>query len=270
MSWAKVDPINAADLPVHESPTGSRRVHLNEGTDGFRLSLLTLPPGWVSPYAGNELEYHTFHEEAFALEGIHHFGHWRDFCSPGYLNHPAYWVHPSDEATDTGTRLLMKYGGPFDINYLPFPENWDGVEFIAPTGEATHDPRLRGVTGVDLDEVPWEPVFSQDMRPIQNFQAKTLYRNEVTGWTTWMMRLPEGWRGVGPRRSWPAGDELFVVEGDLTIDRGAGQVRLTAGGYYCNPDRYIEGGANDSSEGGCVAIRWSRGAEHLVLPSIKI
>lgn len=269
MSWAKVDPINVADLPEQASPTGSRRVVLNEGTEGFRLSLLTLPPGWTSPYAGNGLEFHTCHEEVINLEGILHFGHWRDFTAPGYLNHPPYWVHPSDESTETGLRLLVKYAGPFDIDYLPFPDEWDGVEFIAPTGADRADPRLRGVTGVNLDDLPWEPVFSQEMRPIHNYEAKTLYRNEATGWTTWLMRLPPGWRGVGPQRSWPAGDELFVIEGDLTIDHGAGPVRLTAGSYYCRPDRYIEGGANDFSESGCLAIRWTRGAEHLILPPIR-
>jgi hypothetical protein len=269
MSWEPVDPINAADLPEQVSPTGSRRVILNAGRDGYRLSLLTLPPGWVSPYAGNGLEFHRCHEEVFNLDGVLRFGHWRDFAAPGYLNHPPYWVHPSDESTDTGVRLLVKYAGPFDIDYLPIPPDWDGIEFIAPVGAGLVDPRLRGVTGVDLDTLPWEPVFrhGSDARPTA--EAKTLYQNEVTGWTTWLMRLPSGWRGVGPPRTWPAGDELFVIAGDLTIDHGNGPVRLTAGGYYCRPDRFVEGGERDFSESGCLAVRWTRNASHLVLPPVR-
>lgn len=266
MSWKAVAPCNVNDLPAQANASGTSRQTLFEDPEsGFRTSVMTMGPGWSSPYAGNGLEFHSCQEEVFNLSGILHFGRWRDFSAPGYLNHPPYWVHPSDESTETGLRLLVKYAGPFDIDYTPFPENWDGTEFVARPDQA--DVGLPGVTGVNLDDLAWEPVSYQDLTPL-HYDAKTLYRNEATGWTTWLMRIPAGWRGVGMRRSTPAGDEMFVLEGDLTVSRPE-KVRLTAGGYYCDPDRFIDGGSNELSENGCLAIRWTRNAHHLVLPPIR-
>lgn len=268
MSWKAVPPCNVSDIAVQTSPSGaSRQILYEDPESGFRTSVMTMPPGWKSPYSGNGLEFHSSQEEVFNLSGILHFGSWRDFSAPGYLNHPPYWVHPSDEVTDTGLRLLVKYAGPFDINYTPFPENWDGTEFVAAAGKDRADTRLTGVVGINHEDLAWEPVLYQDLTPLK-YDAKVLYRNEVTGWTTWLMRIPAGWRGVGMRRSTSAGDELFVLEGDLTVSRPE-SVLLTEGGYYCDPDRFIDGGSNEFSENGCIAIRWTRDAHHLVLPPVR-
>src|SRR5262249_30720168 len=100
------------------------------------------------------------------------------------------------------------------------------------------------------------------------YEAKSVYFDDDDGWLTWLMRVPAGWSGQGPVRRLPGADEMYVVDGDLTLDRGDGPLQLTAGSYFCDPDQLVDGGSSERSDKGCLAIRWTRGANHLVLPAV--
>ena len=68
---------------------------------------------------------------------------------------------------------------------------------------------------------------------------------------------------------WQVGDEMFILEGDVWVDRGNGPVHLVGPSYYSDPNSFVDGGSSERSENGCVAIRWTNGADHLVLPPIR-
>ncbi|HEX9820946.1 MAG TPA: cupin domain-containing protein [Methylomirabilota bacterium] len=74
---------------------------------------------------------------------------------------------------------------------------------------------------------------------------KLLRRNAETGESTALVRLEPGARV--PAHTHPAGEEVFVVEGDLLIGRD----RLTAGDYLYTPP---DGKHAASSAGGCVFL----------------
>lgn len=258
-----VAPTNIADIPAEVRPNGSvRRVLYRDEETTATTFVYTLPAGWISQYAAGNLVYHSKREEFFNLSGTFQFGDWYEFVSPGYVNHPPYWVHPSDERTASGVTLLCKYFVPNTLDFLDIPPDWDGAQFRAP---GTPDDPLAGeAVNLAIDKLAWHPVADSAGAPL-GFEAITLYVDEE-GWTTWLMRVPAGWRGGGPVTERPGGDELYLVDGDLTVAR-SGVARLNAGSYYCYPDRIVDGGANDFSEQGCTAIRWTRDAAHLDLPA---
>ena len=98
----------------------------------------------------------------------------------------------------------------------------------------------------------------------QDYEAKTIYHNVETGWTTWLMRAPAGWSGTGDVKKADEGDEMFLLDGDITIVTDD-PVRLTGRSYYCNLDGYVDGGAKEGSDEGCLAILWTLNAD-LQLP----
>src|SRR3954463_12676248 len=54
-------------------------------------------PGHSQPHGSpTQLEYHTLHEEIFVLEGSIHFDNWYTMTAPAYMNHPPFWVHPTN------------------------------------------------------------------------------------------------------------------------------------------------------------------------------
>jgi hypothetical protein len=262
MSRAFVAPMNIRDVPVEDrGPSTKQLLNLHPET-GASTFVLEMKPGYQSRNPGH-LEWHTAREEILILSGAVRFGDWYTCAAPGFLMHPNRWTHPSDQSAPEGARMLIRLSQPIDMNFVPLPDGWDGQESV------DGDPRpARGVSNVALNELAWEPVMYQDLTPLK-YDAKTISIDHESGWTTWLMRVPAGWRGVGMRRSTPGGDELFVIDGDLTVDRGNGPVRLDSGGYSCNPDRFIDGGAGDSSETGCTAIRWTRNVHILVLPPVR-
>jgi quercetin dioxygenase-like cupin family protein len=75
--------------------------------------------------------------------------------------------------------------------------------------------------------------------------VKVLRRDGDTGGSTTLVRLAPGARV--PAHDHPAGEEVFVLEGDVRI----GAERLTAGDYLYTPPRVIHAA---SSEGGCVFL----------------
>ncbi|HEU4368758.1 MAG TPA: cupin domain-containing protein [Methylomirabilota bacterium] len=74
---------------------------------------------------------------------------------------------------------------------------------------------------------------------------KLLRRNPETGESTTLVRLEPGARF--PAHNHPAGEEVFVLEGDVLI----GPDRLKAGDYLYTPP---DGKHAASSQGGCVFL----------------
>jgi hypothetical protein len=226
---------------------------------------MTYPAGYHRPeekrfleeHPAGRFEYHTTHEEIFALEGEVRFGKWYAFRALAYLNHPPYWLHPADQYSDTGVVLLMKYSGEVDFYFLDIPEDWDGVEYYAPG--MPESPSL-GHTCMDLDLMPWEPVLDSQGPP-SGVQVRHLWEDVERGWTTWMIDLPPGWHSSGPRNQVPGGDELFLLDGSLRVDWEGEPVDLDGQGYYCAPDSFTWGGDVAMSATGCTAIRWTKGVD---------
>ena len=183
----------------------------------------------------------------------------------GYLNHPPYWIHPADQHTSDECRMLVKINKPVDFVFKPIPETWSGYEYIDTVAEVV--PPGRGISNLFTDDLPWEPVLHADGLPT-GYDGKRLYDDPNTGWITWLMRVPAGWRGIGNPKVVGGGDELFVVEGDLTVWREE-PVGLTSDWYYCDPDTTYDGGNENFSTAGCVAIRWSFEPTHLRISPLR-
>lgn len=116
-----VGPIHAADIPwerprVDGFPAGAARKTFRddpEAEQGFWL--LGVLPHWNSPY----LEWHTFNEENYILEGEIETA--VGLMRPGsYLSHPAgeRYIH-GPMRSRSGAFLLTRASGPLDNTYLP-------------------------------------------------------------------------------------------------------------------------------------------------------
>jgi anti-sigma factor ChrR (cupin superfamily) len=81
--------------------------------------------------------------------------------------------------------------------------------------------------------------------PIAGVSVKALRTSKETGESTSLVRFEAGVRL--PAHDHPAGEQVFVVEGDLQI----GSARLRAGDYLYTPP---SGTHAASSEGGCVFL----------------
>ena len=251
-----VPPTPLSHWPVVRTEYGTLRQPLVDPPDGPKLIVLTFPPGYRHRYADRGFEYHSCHEEIVLLEGHLEFGPWYSCRALAYLNHPPYWVHPADQRTAVGATMLVRIEGPVDFGFEPIPPDWDGVEYLSAAAPVRS--RARGVSRVELDDLPWEPVTLPDGQPV-GIEAKHLWDDPDDGWVTWLMRAPAGWHTRGGRiRS--GGEELFLLEGDLTIE-GVGE--LSGRSYYCDPDRIVTGKATRS---GCLAIRWTRGGDYQLPP----
>ncbi|MBB6377243.1 hypothetical protein BKA01_004501 [Pseudonocardia eucalypti] len=278
-------PVSLADLPVQASPSDGRlwqdtwpegtrrRVYArDEGNTDASTFLLNFPPGYARPQELEYLrhnprgrfEYHTCHEELFVLNGVFKFDDWYEIKNFGYFNHPPYWLHPAHQHAPEGVDLFIKNSAPVDFLYADIPPDWDRTEYLA--DGYPHVTRSRPVTGVEMADIPWEPVLDPDGAPT-GMEGKHLWDDLDGGWTTWLMRVPAGWTGTGPAAATPGGDEFLVLEGDLTLDRGA-SMTLGPMGYLCDPETFVYPGAGTGSEAGCLAVRWTRG-DPLGLPTLR-
>jgi hypothetical protein len=160
-------------------------------------------------------------------------------------------VHPADQHAPEGAKLIMKMSGPLDFTYSDIPAGWDGNEFPA-------DPQLAGEHR-GVSSRPIDPAGGQPDRTGKKWQR--LWHDVVTGWTTWLVTAPPGWRGEGEARSVPGSSEWFLLSGDLRTRIHGDLVDLRAHDYACDPHRFEDGGAAESSTTGYVAIRWTRGPD---------
>lgn len=277
-----VEPIAVADVSADTDsatsqfwqpnwPVGTKRTVLarDDTMEGGATVLLDFPEGYHRPlerkyleeHGRERFEYHTMHEEVFIIAGSFRFGDWYDLRAPAYFNHPEKCLHPANQFTEDGVTLLIKNSGFVDFLFEEIPDDWDPTHYpFAEDAHASTDP----VLPLHLDEFSWKPVIGPDGSPTGQ-EAKTIWHDDERGWTTWLMRAPEGWKGSGEPHEKPGGDEMFLLEGDYSIAWNGERVRLDGRCYYCDPARFHAGGRLESSDAGCTAVRWTRGTD-LVLP----
>jgi hypothetical protein len=231
--------------------------------------LLYLPPGYgraeeaevAQTHPRGRFEAHTCHEEIFNLGGNYRFGDYYTFPEMGYINHPPNWVHPANQSTDTGVLLLIKNSAPVSFDFTLIPEDWNGVEGTD-RGTGNLDYTTGGVTLLPTDAAPWHKLSSINGTEL-GLEAKHIWQDSGSGWSTWIMKAPRGWVSPVAASTCEGGDEMFLLEGDFTHSRHG---RLEATSYYSDSDDISFGG--ESSENGCVAIRWSKGNSQFSLPDL--
>lgn len=124
-----VGPVHAADVPwerprVEGFPAGAARKTLRDDPEaGQGFWLLGVLPHWDSPY----LEWHTFNEENYILEGEIETA--VGLMRPGsYLSHPAgeRYIH-GPMRSRRGAFLLTRASGPLGNTYLPTDQQLPGL-----------------------------------------------------------------------------------------------------------------------------------------------
>lgn len=221
--------------------------------------LVRFPAGYERPDhrrrpdgVAEQFEWHSCHEEIFCLEGSIRFGGWYVLPEMGYLNHPPRWVHPADQHSTEGCLLLIKNSSPCDFVFRDIPQPWDGVEYIDDDtprmplpGDAT------GVTTVGLEDLAWQPVRTRSGEET-GVDGRRIY-DHPDGRTTWMARVPAGWRAPAGLDAGGA-EALFVVDGALEV----GGEALDRHGYASSATGLLlaPGAASDS---GATLVCWSHG-----------
>ena len=99
--------------------------------------------------------------------------------------------------------------------------------------EASSSPVVRTAGGT------WKP------SAVPGVSVQVLRRDRATGESTSLVRIEPGARI--PAHNHPAGEEIFVLEGDFTV----GSHRLTGGDYLYTPPNEKHAA---STEGGCVVM----------------
>ena len=105
--------------------------------------------------------------------------------------------------------------------------------------ELTMAEASRRAEALRSDDIGWRVL------PMRGASIKVLRHDQETGGSTALVRFEAGTRF--PAHNHPAGEEIFVVEGDLLV----GGERLKAGDYLYTPP---DGKHAASSEGGCVFL----------------
>lgn len=80
---------------------------------------------------------------------------------------------------------------------------------------------------------------------VPGVSVKVLRRDQATGASTSLVRFEPGARF--PAHNHPAGEEIFIVEGDFQV----GRHRLTGGDYLYTPPGEAHAA---STEGGCLVL----------------
>jgi quercetin dioxygenase-like cupin family protein len=95
------------------------------------------------------------------------------------------------------------------------------------------------MTVVRADAAPWRPTQAPGV------QVKVLRYDKVSGESAVLLRFDAGARF--PAHDHPAGEELYVLEGDFKV----GPDRLGPGDYLYTPPNGVHAA---SSEGGCLVL----------------
>lgn len=258
----RIAPSNPQDRTRDETPYRSKESLGFDPSNGAETFILRRTEGAKPPEDRSHLlEYHTCHEQSFLLMGNASFAGWYDWHSPGFMTHPPYWWHPSGYTFTGAGMTLVKIDKPVDFIFTPVPDGWDGLEWFA--DEKDHECKNRVIANAHLGSVPWEPVLLPDGSPA-GFDAKHVWDDVETGWTTWWMRAPAGWTGRPEWTGAAGGDEIYILEGSLSL---AGQnVALGQGGYLYDPEVIVVGAADSSTTTGFSAVRWSKHGNLWTLP----
>lgn len=262
MKRVKTGLIHLSQIPVEtdvpERPGVTRQLLYKDEETGSKTRILTFPPNYRSARSWENdglMESHRSSEEILVLEGVLSFGRWYDLPGLGYTFHPPGWIHPADQQSEFGHRMLIKSGEePVDFTFTPPPADWDGAEFSLLDDEAV------GVTRRNVTSVPKLPL-KDDAGEHNGLHRQPLLDDGPDGWSTWMLVVPPQWRGDATSSYTFDGLEFFVISGDLTATIDGQLVELTAGNYYCDPNPSVLGTADAFSRQGCYAICWTRASE---------
>lgn len=221
------------------------------------LSILYWPDGFGVPWGSpQQLEYHILHEEIFVLTGSIRFDGWYRVDARGYLNHPPFWVHPTNFWAEGELTMLMRTHTDPVVQFEQIPAGWDGTEFLA-TGKPSAS---RGVSALQLSDLKWSEVSDRSGRPT-GLSARWIWDDDDDRWTSWLMTVPAGWTADASTMASSGGDEFFVLDGALQVS-GPEPVRLDAYGYACQNDGPLFPDASAwTAPTGATFIRWTRGAE---------
>lgn len=272
MKRVKTGLLHLSQIPVEtdvpDRPGVTRQLLYKDEETGSKTRILTFPPNYRSARSWENdglMESHKSSEEILVLEGVLSFGRWYDLPGLGYTFHPPGWIHPADQQSEFGHRMLIKSGEePVDFTFTPPPANWDGAEFSLLD---TPGSRTNGVTRRNVESVPKLPLLFRDGSP-SGLYRQPLFHGGPDGWSTWMLVVPPQWSGdVNVGELVFGGLEFFVISGDLTAEVDENLVELTSGNYFCDPDRVALMTASAFSRQGCYAICWTRELAGEAIPS---
>lgn len=257
---------NRRDLEVlRTSATGDRqwsyqhfveaRVGVGPTSSTAGFGVINWPKGFHRAIGRpGELEWHPEHEEIFVTRGALLFENGAELYAPAYFNHPPFWNHPTVQTTCGEVQFVRHVSGYPQVAFESAPQDWDGSGFFA-TGVPT---RSTPVDALHLNDLPWREVLNCGGKS-SGYEAQHVWSDEDDGWQTWLVRIPPGWTAADAAiEITGAGDEVYVLDGDLTLTRHGEPATLTPGSHFCDPDMFCAD-PHDSSVAGCLAIRWTRG-----------
>ena len=242
--------------PIATEPPGIR-------SRSASTTLLCWPEGFRRTIGStNELEWHPHHEEVFLLRGRLRFQNGPVLTALSYFNHPAFWTHATSQTTEGEVTLLVHGSHHPGTGLEPVPRGWDGRGYFS----SSLLPGVRAVDGLDIDTSPgaWVPVQT-GAGDQTGYEAIHVWNDPEDGWSTWLMKIPPNWRGVETGPSAPGSDEVFLISGDLILDRGDDPLRMASQSHFCDPTEFVPYGRSCSSLLGGLALRWTRNGD-LVLP----
>ncbi|NQV82018.1 MAG: cupin domain-containing protein [Alphaproteobacteria bacterium] len=108
---------------------------------------------------------------------------------------------------------------------------------------------------VAVNDLPWEMLGTHGLR------RKLLSFDPDTGRATQYVHIPENWRGGGVAHYHDAYEEVFVIQGDVTLN---GRDYLGDGSYIYRPAGIVHG-HNEGARQGCHCIIRTGGALELNL-----
>ena len=98
---------------------------------------------------------------------------------------------------------------------------------------------------IDIDNVPWQALGEHGLK------RKVLSHDPDTGAVTQYVHIPPNWRGGGVAHYHSCFEEVFIIQGDVTLN--GGRDRLLDGSYLYRPAHIVHG-HDESAEKGCMCI----------------
>jgi hypothetical protein len=98
---------------------------------------------------------------------------------------------------------------------------------------------------VSVDTLAWEPLGRNGIR------RKLLYR-DGGGAETMLIEIPRGWKGGGIAHHHSFFEEVFVIDGDVTLN---GRDDLVRNSYVYRPAAVVHGHAESAREGAFAMVR---------------
>ncbi|MEE8305757.1 MAG: DUF4437 domain-containing protein [Gammaproteobacteria bacterium] len=190
-----------------EDIEGSRRKQFSEDPEtGAHTRYMEIAANWQG---GGVAHYHTFSEEVYVLSGDVTLNG-RDYLVEGsYLYRPGGIVHGHQEGSIRGCRLILKFGGPMDSNYIDEPES--NEEYV----QVPSDDGRPHIVHLETPGMEWQQHGDGQAR----YGTKVLSEDRKTGASTMLIRFPAGWRGrleLDSAATW----EWFVIKGQAVLEDG--------------------------------------------------